>query len=480
MTTASNGGSIATDLAPRLARQRGRLAAAGQDHVLAGVEGLSPAELAAFLGQLEELDLDALARLHREVGADSHADPARIEPAPYIALDAPERASLRAVGEDLLRAGRVAAFTVAGGQGTRLGWRGPKGTFPATVVTGKPLFRTFAEQIAAVERRFGVTVPWYIMTSPLNDAETRGFFRDNNWFGREERDTFLFPQGTMPSLSLDGKLLLEDRGVLAVNPDGHGGALRGLRRSGALEDMAARGIEQLAYFQVDNPLVRILDPIFLGLHAAHPGSSGEMSSKAVMKRDAGEKVGVFARVDGRTAVVEYSDLPKSLAEARDPDGRLRFRGGSIAIHLIARSFLERITAEGAGLPFHRALKKVPHLDPATGRRIEPAEPNAIKFETFVFDALAFARASLVVETARTEEFAPIKNAAGEDSAASSHRLQSDRAGAWLAAAGVEVPRRPDGHVDADLEISPLTALEPRDLAGVTLPERIRRGDSIVL
>jgi UDP-N-acetylglucosamine/UDP-N-acetylgalactosamine diphosphorylase len=480
MTTVPAGGSVALDLASRLARQREHLSAAGQGQVLAGVDGLAPAALAGFLAQLEEIDLAALARLHREAGNEAHADLARIEPAPYVALDAPERTALRGVGEDLLRAGRVAAFTVAGGQGTRLGWRGPKGTFPATVVTGKPLFRTFAEQIAAVERRFGVTVPWYIMTSPLNDAETRGFFRDNNWFGREERNTFLFPQGTMPSLSLDGKLLLEEPGLLALNPDGHGGALRGLRRSGALEDMAARGIEQLAYFQVDNPLVRILDPVFLGLHAAHPQSSGEMSSKAVMKRDAAEKVGVFARVAGKTAVVEYSDLPKSLAEARDPDGRLRFRCGSIAIHLIARGFLERLTAEGAGLPFHRALKKVPHLDPATGRRVEPAGPNAIKFETFVFDALAFARSSLVVETARTEEFAPIKNATGEDSPATSHRLQSDRAGAWLAAAGIEVPRRSDGHVDADLEISPLTALEPADLRPASLPARIERGATVVL
>lgn len=466
---------------------RRRFESAGQGHLFRFLDELSPAARSAFLAQLEAVDLDEIRRLHGQLATkESAVDLSAIEPAPYVPTSFADAARFRAIGEDLLRDGRIAAFVVAGGQGTRLGWRGPKGTYPATVITGKPLFRVFAEQILAANRRYGVTIPWYVMTSPLNDADTRAFFRDNNWFGLEERNVFLFPQGTMPSITQDGKLLLEEKGVLAVNPDGHGGALRALRQSGAIEDMAARGITQLSYFQVDNPLVRVADPLFLGLHAAHPDSSGEMSSKMVPKRDAGEKVGVFCRERGpsgsRTRVLEYSDLPPAVAQATDRDGRLRFLAGSIAIHVLSLAFIDRLTKDSAtfGLPFHRAIKKVPHIDPATGAKVDPSQPNAVKFEAFIFDALAQCGSSLVVETTRVEEFAPIKNATGDDSPATSHQLQSDRAGAWLAACGVAIPRRGDGTVNARIEISPLTALDADDLRRTTLPGSIAAGAEILL
>ena len=450
----------------------------GQGHVFRHFGSLSPAAREAFLAQLAEVDLPLMARLVAG-GGDAKTDLSRLAPAPYVALGAPT-ADARAHGEALLRAGKVAAFTVAGGQGTRLGWRGPKGTYPATCVTGKPLFRVFAEQIAAAEKRFSCAVPWYIMTSPLNDADTRAFFRDNNWFGRNPADTFLFPQGTMPSITFDGKLMLETRGSLAVNPDGHGGAIRALHHSGALEDMKARGIEQLSYFQVDNPLVRIVDPVFLGLHARSAHSSGEMSSKMVAKRDAAEKVGVFCDIGGKTGVVEYSDMPAGLTGAVDAAGRLRFNAGSIAIHAISLAFLDRLTAGDFALPFHRAKKKVPYWCDTQAKTVEPSEPNAIKFEAFVFDALALAAKSLVMETARVEEFAPIKNASGDDSPASSHQIQSNRNGAWLERFGVKVPRKANGDVDAKIEILAETALEAEDLADAELPREIGVAAEVVV
>jgi UDP-N-acetylglucosamine/UDP-N-acetylgalactosamine diphosphorylase len=452
--------------------------ASGQSHVLRHLDALAPRERAAFLEQLAEVDLALMAKLIAG-GGDAKTDLSKLAPAPYVALGSPTT-DARAHGEALLRGGKVAAFTVAGGQGTRLGWRGPKGTYPATCVTGKPLFRVFAEQIAAAEKRFGCAVPWYIMTSPLNDADTRAFFRDNNWFGRNPADTFLFPQGTMPSITFDGKLMLETRGSLAVNPDGHGGALRALHASGALEDMKGRGIEQLSYFQVDNPLVRIVDPVFLGLHARSSGSSGEMSSKMVAKRDAAEKVGVFCDIAGKTGVVEYSDMPAELTSSTDASGKLRFNAGSIAIHVISVAFLDRLTGGDFALPFHRAKKKVPYWCDTQGKTVEPAEPNAIKFEAFVFDALALAAKSLVMETARVEEFAPIKNASGDDSPASSHQIQSNRNGAWLEKFGVRVPRKPNGDVDARVEILAETALEADDLADAELPKEIAAGAEVVI
>lgn len=469
---------------------RATLAEHDQDHLLCFFDELGPDQQASLHAQIEQIDfasLDELITTYVKQRAEV-ALPATLEPAPYYPHDpsSPLRPydakQFRQKGEDLIRQGKVAAFTVAGGQGTRLGWNGPKGTFPATVVTGKPLFRIFAEQILAAQKRYGVTIPWYIMTSPINDAETRSFFTDNNCFGLNRRNIFMFPQGVMPSFDAEtGRILLAAKDEVAVNPDGHGGSLKALRTSGAIEDMGGRGVEIISYFQVDNPLVKIIDPLFIGLHAYADDSSGEMSSKMVPKAYPEEKVGVFCASDGKTAVIEYSDLPEELACERDDEGQLRFIAGSIAIHLLSVDFVSRLTADGRfSLPWHRADKKVPHIDVETGDRIEPSMPNAVKLEAFVFDALPLAEKSIVLETSRAEEFAPIKNAEGVDSAASSHQLQTERAAAWLVANGVSIPRDPEGRVNARIEISPLTAMGPDDLAEANLPSSIRPGEELAL
>ncbi|MBX3354709.1 MAG: UTP--glucose-1-phosphate uridylyltransferase [Phycisphaeraceae bacterium] len=470
-----------------LEKVRSRLRACGQEHLLTFWSSLSESQQRSLLSRIAALPLERLIEMRHQAEHRAPADVSSLAPVPVVRRDHPDAVRLHAAGEQLVRHGRVAAFTVAGGQGTRLGWRGPKGTFPATVITGKPLFRLFAEQLLARERRHGVSIPWYIMTSPLNDADTRAFFHDNNYFGRRPADHFFFPQGVVPTLDLEGRVLLSAPDEPATNPDGHGGSLRALRESGAIEDMGARGIEVVSYFQVDNPLVHVLDPLFIGAHVASTESSGEMSSKCVPKRDAAEKVGVLCHAPGPdghavTQVVEYSNLPREVAERRAPDGKLLLEAGSIAVHAIGLAFLDALTKDldGSGLPWHRALKATPFVDLQSGRLVEPKEPNSIKFETFVFDALPLARQSAVLETSRVEEFAPIKNASGEDSPASSHALQSERAALWLEAHGVKVPRRPDGAVDARIEISPLTALEASDLAHASLPRQVERGQDLVL
>lgn len=476
----------------RPAGVRSKLEAHSQEHVLRFYDELTEEQQAALESQLALIDFEALEeRIERFVRApEPETLPAYLEPAPfYPNADSPQAgeaykaAKYRTSGEDLVCQGRIAAFTVAGGQGTRLGWNGPKGTYPGTPVTGKPLFRVFAEQILAAQRKYSITIPWYIMTSPINDADTRAFFLDNNCFGLHRQNIFMFPQGLLPSLEKGtGRLLLSAKHEIAMNPDGHGGSIKALRDSGAIEDMRARGIEHISYFQVDNPLAKIVDPLFIGLHADAPDSSGEMSSKMVPKAYPGEKVGVFCRADGKTRVIEYSDLPAELAEQRDEHGNLRFIAGSIAIHLFSVAFVERLTADVKqfALPLHCAEKKAPHTDPETGERVEPTTPNAIKLETFVFDALPLAESSIVYETSRVEEFAPIKNAEGVDSPATSHQLQSDRHARWLERNGVRVPWRADGHSGARIEISPLTALEPDDLTGASLPREIRAGQEVML
>ena len=355
-----------------------------------------------------------------------------------------------ATGEALLRAGKVAAFTVAGGQGSRLGYEGPKGGFPISPVQRKPLFQLFAERLLRHGEIYGRAIPWYLMTSPGNDGTTRAFFAEHQHFGLDPANVVFLVQGTMPAFGLDGRLLLAEPGSLALAPDGHGGSLLALHQSGALADMARRGVEHLSYFQVDNPLVAVVDPLFLGLHHL---TGSEMSNRSLPKREPFEKLGLFCRTQGRLQVIEYSDLPAALATQTGPDGRLRFLAGSPAIHVLRRDFIERLNQGHFQLPFHRAVKKVPYVD-GDGRLVKPEQPNAVKLETFVFDALPLARRTLVLEAVREQQFAPVKNPSGEDSAESCQRLLQEEHARWLRGRGVALPRTADGRLACTVEISP--------------------------
>lgn len=473
-----------------MSEYRRRLEAVSQEHVLRFYNDLDQSAQSKLLAQLAGIDIEGLPKLVNEYVLNKPvlSLTGSVEPPPYYPFDHAgpvrvwDRAAAARAGEELLRAGRVAAFVVAGGQGSRLGYEGPKGCYPAGAVSRKPLFQIFAENLLAAKARYGRPVPWYIMTSPLNHGATVGFFKEHGYFGLDAADVMFFPQGVMPSLDIEtGRMILTSKGEIATNPDGHGGAIRALHVSGALADMKKRGVTQLSYFQVDNPIVRVVDPAFIGLHASAPDSSGEMSSKMVPKAYPEEKLGVFARLNGKLDVIEYSDLPPNLAKERMPDGRLRFLAGSIAIHMISTAFIEKLATDPAfALPFHRAEKKIPAIDMETGTPITPTANNGVKLERFVFDALNRCRASILYETDRVEEFAPIKNATGVDSVESSSRLQTERAARWLEAAGVQVARRPDGTPDCVLEISPLTATSSEELRGRTLPRDIRSGEKQVI
>ena len=362
----------------------------------------------------------------------------------------PKSSHFREIGEDLLQQGKVAAFTVAGGQGTRLGHMGPKGTYNCTPIKKEPLFKHFAQSIKFFEQRYGQSPRWFILTSLENHQETQKYFNENNFFGLEKERIFIFKQGMMPVYDLSGKLLLKEKNQLVTSPNGHGGSFGALLDSGALGLMEEEGIDYLSYFQVDNPMVYCLDPAFIGLHQ-HERS--EMSSKAVQKQSAQEKVGTFLQINQKLHVVEYSDLPKQISEEKNPDGTLRFPLGNIAIHILNREFVKRVAEakESANnrLRYHGALKAVNHLDEA-GNHVEAQTPNALKAETFLFDALPLAQNPLVMEIERGEEFAPIKNAQGLDSLETSHKLQLLRAQKWLKNENYE-------EIPEKVEISPLFA-----------------------
>ena len=479
----------------RLAAVRTTLEAAQQSHILHFYDTLTDDEKSSLLAEIEAIDWPEVARL-----VESHVKskpkfelPQNVEPAPYYPQvpTTPELQqkfkAARAHGESLIRAGKVAAFTVAGGQGTRLGWDGPKGTFPATAIRKFPLFGCLAEYIVKTQEKYNCTVPWYIMTSPVNHEATCDFLDEHDYFGLKFRDIKIFPQAMMPALDMvTGKVLLASPSSLALSPNGHGGSLKALYTSGAIADMAKRGVEQISYVQIDNPTVKVVDALFIGLHAL---DGAQMSSKMLPKVQPKEKLGNFCRVNGRIEVIEYSDLPDELAFQRLENGDLRFRSGSIAIHLLRRDFVASLNERehGFGLPFHRAEKKVPYFDIATAKPVDPKSPNAVKLETFVFDALPFCESSIVYETDRVEEFAPIKNADAApgkpmeiDSPASSIALQIERAGRWLEKIGVPVTRDENGKVEGIIEISQASAIEAEDLIGTGLPDAIGPGTRLVV
>ncbi len=381
-------------------------------------------------------------------------------------------------GRQLISAGKVAAFVVAGGQGTRLGFDGPKGDYPISPVRNKTLFEIFADTIKAACEKYKANIPWYIMTSPINYNQTLNIFRENSYYNLDKKNIFIFQQGTMPNFGLDGKILLADKSTIAASPDGHGGSLKALYKSGALEDMRNRGIDVMSYWQVDNPLVKILDPLFIGLHAL---DNSEMSSKALPKKHPKEKVGNFCLVDGKVTVIEYSDLPDEFSEQRNSDGSLSFELGSIAIHIISRSFVERLNSEADfSLPFHRAVKKIPHIN-EKGRLIKPVEPNGIKLEMFIFDALPLADNSVILQTVRSEEFAPVKKATGLDSAEVTRKMMAERSAKWLESAGIAVPRKKDGSLDCIIEIAPSFAFEKEQVKDKAdrIPD-IKAGDKVYI
>ncbi|MGA1204932.1 MAG: UTP--glucose-1-phosphate uridylyltransferase [Opitutales bacterium] len=444
-------------------KDKARFDAVGQKQVFAFWDQLNPEEQVNLTTDIHAIDLDEVEQLVREHVKGKAVATVSLDgltPAPYVPHPArggdPDLwARAREAGEDALRGGRVAAFTVAGGQGTRLGYDGPKGTFPVTPVTGKTLFGVFADKIRAAEIRYGVEIPWLIMTSTLNHVATVRAFEEAGYFDLKPEQVLFFSQGRMPAVDFEGKILLQSRDQVAMTPDGHGGSLRAMVRSGAVGELKRHGIDIISYFQVDNPLVQVIDPAFIGFHILQ---KSEMSGKMIPKAYPGEKVGHYCMQDDRMCVIEYSDMPMEMQEKRDGSGRLQFLSGSISINILDVDFVDRVGSgrEGAALPFHKAVKKIQTID-GQGNPVSPEEPNGVKFEMFVFDALPFARNPLVIETLREDDFSPVKNPSGVDSAESCKADQIRQWTRWLKAARVELETDETGLPGINFEISPIFA-----------------------
>ncbi|MDR3197787.1 MAG: UDPGP type 1 family protein [Planctomycetaceae bacterium] len=448
----------------------------GQEHLLTFWDSLSGSEQRELLNQIESIDFALLAHLYQNRNAPTElltlanratdppaykfstvTDPTPCKPRKSVSVQAAVSA-----GQELLRQGKVGVILVAGGQGTRLGFPHPKGMYQIGPVSGATLFQFHFEKVLAASQHYGCQIPYAVMTSPATHHETVDFLEQKNYFGLRKEDVFIFCQGTMPAVSPEnGKVLLHSKGSLALSPDGHGGMLAAITKKkeneiSILDRLRQRGIEYLFYNQVDNPLVRICSPEFLGYHLL---SGSELTSQVIRKRFPTDKVGNIVEADGRLYVIEYSDLPEEIARQTNSDGSLKIWAGSIAVHIFNVALLDRTSKIATSLPFHIARKKVPFIDIATGEIIKPEKENAIKFERFIFDLLPSAENAVVVEVDPPNHYAPLKNASGSP-ADSPETVKRDLAAmytGWLRKAEAVVA------AETPVEISPLFADSPESV-----------------
>jgi UDP-N-acetylglucosamine/UDP-N-acetylgalactosamine diphosphorylase len=432
----------------------------GQEHLLRFWDELDNSQRRQLLEQIRSLDL-ALIRALSQCACSSddwESLASRAEEPPAITLaDFENPSSYRQaveLGQQALSSGEVAMILVAGGQGTRLGFDLPKGMYPIGPLSRRTLYQMLVDHLQARARQFGTRIPLYVMSSPATHSDTTQYFAKHQNFGLRD-DLKVFCQGTMPAIDFQGRLILEQKHCLFSGPDGHGGMLAALARSGSLQELVDRGIKYVFYAQVDNPLVQICHPALLGYHILH---RSEMTSQVVRKNDPLQRVGNVVTVDGRVRIIEYSDLPESHARQTKADGSLKLWAGSIAVHIFDTDFLIRCQSDQDSLPFHRAIKKVPFVD-ELGQLVQPGEPNAIKFERFIFDLLPCARRAIVCEVDPAEGFCAVKNAAPAPSETPEHVQQaiSDLHRRWLEKAGATVSP------EIVVEINPLFAVDPEDL-----------------
>ncbi|MCF0125301.1 MAG: UTP--glucose-1-phosphate uridylyltransferase [Clostridia bacterium] len=325
----------------------------------------------------------------------------------------------KAIGDKEIKEGKLAVVTMAGGQGTRLGHNGPKGTYDIGLDSHKSLFELLNDGIKEKETEYGVNIPWFIMTSRENNSETEEFFRKNKFFGRQkDKNLFFFVQGELPMMDTEGKILLDENGLVKLAADGHGGIYESLVKNEMTKKMREMGVEWVFIGGVDNCLVKMVDPLLMGIAT---DKKVTVACKSVVKANPKEKVGVFCKKNGKPNVIEYTEITDEMAEATDENGELLYGESHILCNLFSVSAIERMGKNP--LPYHVAYKKATYMD-KDGNIIKPDAPNACKFEAFLFDAFGEVDEMAVLRVKREEEFAPVKNAdtAGVDCPSTAREL----------------------------------------------------------
>ena len=384
-----------------------------QTNLINMIDKFSNEENEKILEQLKTIDLEKMMNLYNKVNKKIDVDSEKISHINYVDKDrltSDEERDYKSIGEKIIKNGEYAVVTMAGGQGTRLGHKGPKGTFKIIVDNEeKYLFQIIVESLIQAKEDYDVVIPWYIMVSEENEKETKEFLDKHNYFGYPKESIKFFVQGKMPLLDTNGQLIIDKNKLVKEASDGNGSIYNSLKKDGILEDMHKKGIKWIFVGGVDNILLKIIDPILTGVTIKE---NNKIASKSVVKKDPKERVGVFCKIDGKPKVIEYTELPEDMANRRDENGELVFGEVNILSHLYSINALEELA--NVNLPYHVAFKKSNYLD-ENQNFVEVTEPNAYKFESFIFDAFENYQNMSILRVKREDEFAPIKNATGSDS-----------------------------------------------------------------
>lgn len=365
-----------------------------------------------FASEVLKINFEELNKLYDKAIKNEKVRNSKIEPIPYIEKDKlseGEKEYYKKIGENIIKNNEYAVVTMAGGQGSRLGHDGPKGTFDFGLENHKSIFEVLCDGLKEAYEKYNVYIPWYIMTSRQNNEDTINFFEKNNYFGYSKENIYFFKQGELPVLNDQGKLMLNKEGNINTAADGHGGIFVSMEKEKITENMKQRGIKWVFIGPVDNVLIKMVDPIFIGICQDKNVLAG---GKSIIKAYPEERVGVFCKKDGKPDVIEYTEISKEMAEMKNDKGELVYAESHINCNMFNIDIIEKISKNK--LPYHCAHKKIEYLN-KEGQVVKPEEPNAYKFEAFIFDAFKMLDEMAIFRVKREEEFAPIKNAEGKDS-----------------------------------------------------------------
>lgn len=394
----------------------------GQQHLLVCFDKLSCQDQEKLLDQILKINFEQILELYENTKKTINFKDCKVEPISYIdknKIDEQEKKQYEEKGATVIKEGKYAVVTMAGGQGTRLGHKAPKGTFDIGEGINKSLFEALSDTLKEAIKTYGVSIPWYIMTSRENNQDTIKFFEQHNYFGMNQKDVNFFIQGELPMIDTNGKILVDENGFVKEAADGHGGIFEAMYEDGVLEDMTKRGIQWIFIAGVDNVLAKMVDPILTGLAIKRNCLA---AGKSVVKSNSKERVGVFCKKDNKPNVIEYTEITDEMAEATDENGELLYGESHILCNLFNIKALQDISKNK--LPYHSAFKKAKCIA-EDGQLIEPTEPNAYKFEAFIFDAFERLEDMAIMRVKREEEFAPVKNAEGVDSPETARKLYLD-------------------------------------------------------
>ena len=392
----------------------------GQEHLLKFYDNLDENKKEKLLEQIENIDFELINSLYDSTKGNAKKDNAKIEPIDFI-----DKYKLNdkykyyeEIGKKAIKAGELAVVTMAGGQGTRLGHSGPKGTFDIGLDSHKSLFELLCDSIKEEAKKYDVQIPWFIMTSKDNNKDTIEFFKKNKYFGYE-KNIYFFIQGELPMIDTEGKILIGEDGLIKLAADGHGGVYESLVKSNMVNKMKELGCKWVFIGGVDNCLAKMVDPVLMGIAI---DKNVTAAGKSVVKANPHEKVGAFCKKNGKPSVVEYSEITDEMAEAVDENGELLYGESHILCNLFSVDAIERMGSNP--LPYHIAFKKATYID-KDGNKVVPTSPNAFKFEAFLFDAFGEVDDMAILRVKREEEFAPVKNASGVDSPETARKLYND-------------------------------------------------------